>query len=117
MATLLAGKYVGETTMQEKTSRLDVNGAILINIADDPDLIDASGGYNFGCYIKAIDQQTGSMWLNAGLTDGWIIQKLNNEKISNIADLQRCMQQNSQKVILLTAVKNYSSSSFEIFLP
>ena len=93
LATLLAGKYNGETVVEGKTSKTkkalqkEVKGALLINIADDPDLIDATGGYNFGCYIESLNPKKGQMWLDAGLKKDWVIQKLNKHKISNIAHL------------------------------
>jgi hypothetical protein len=73
LSTLIAGEFKADSSNQDKITKSrkaleqEIHGALLINIADDPDLIDATGGYNFGCYIKSLDGKKGQMWLDAGL--------------------------------------------------
>ena len=49
--TLVSGKEVQPTKTPTVSSKVEVDGLVLVNIADEPDLIDASGGYNSGCFI------------------------------------------------------------------
>ena len=60
----------------------------MINIGEDPDLIDANGGYNYGCYIKLIKKR-GRMWTNAGLRKGWVIQKVNGKDVQGVRELNK----------------------------
>jgi C-terminal processing protease CtpA/Prc len=123
LATLLAGKYQGETIVEGKTTKIkkalqkEVKGALLINIADDPDLIDATGGYNFGCYIKVLDPKKRKMWSDAGLNKDWVIQKVNKHKISNISHLQKFLKKYSGQTVTITAVRDYGSKVFEVTIP
>jgi len=117
LRTLIAGKYEGESLKKTGALQKQVYGAVLINIADDPDLIDATGGYDFGCYIKTLDSKTAKMWLDAGLDKDWVIQKLDKHKISNIAHLERFLEKYSGKKVVITAVRDYGSKEFEIEIP
>ncbi|WP_179338488.1 chitobiase/beta-hexosaminidase C-terminal domain-containing protein [Winogradskyella ludwigii] len=123
LATLLTGKYTGETVTEDKTTKIkkalqkEVHGALLINIADDPDLIDATGGYNFGCYIESLDNKKAQMWLDAGLNKDWVIQKLNKHKILNIAHLQKFLKTYSGQTVKIIAVRDYGSKVFEVIIP
>ncbi|MDO6801405.1 chitobiase/beta-hexosaminidase C-terminal domain-containing protein [Wenyingzhuangia sp. 1_MG-2023] len=123
LATLLAGKYAGETVAVGKTAKTkkalqkEVKGALLINIADDPDLIDATGGYNFGCYIESLDNKKGQMWLDAGLNKDWVIQKLNKHKIVHIAHLQKFLKKYSGQTVKITAARDYGTKVFEVTIP
>ena len=94
-----------------------MHGALLINIADDPDLIDATGGYNFGCYIESLDNKKAQMWLDAGLNKDWVIQKLNKHKVLNIAHLQKFLKKYSGQTVKITAVRDYGSKVFEVIIP
>ena len=117
LSTLIAGKYEGESIKKTEALQKQVYGAMLINIADDPDLIDATGGYNFGCYIKMLDSKTAKMWLDAGLDKDWVIQKLNKHKISNISHLEKFLKKYSGKKVTITAVRDYGSKEFEVKIP
>jgi len=123
LATLLAGKYQGETIVEGKTTKIkkalqkEVKGALLINIADDPDLIDATGGYNFGCYIESLNPKKAQMWLDAGLKKDWVIQKLSKHKILNIAHLQKFLKKYSGQTVKITALRDYDSKVFEVAIP
>lgn len=113
--TLLAGKYEGGNSIAKvKVLEKEVEGAILVDIANDPDLIDATGGYNYGCYIKSIDSNKGEMWLNAKMGKDWVIQKVNDERVQNIADLKKYLKKfNGQKVVI-TAARDYKQKQFNI---
>ncbi|TCL67458.1 chitobiase/beta-hexosaminidase-like protein [Mariniflexile fucanivorans] len=123
LSTLLVGEYQGERIDQGKSTETrqalekELHGALLINIADDPDLIDATGGYNFGCYIKTLDPKKGKMWLDAGLNKDWVIQKLNKHKILHIAHLQKFLKEYSGQTVTITAVRDYGSKVFEVRIP
>jgi hypothetical protein len=118
LATLLAGKFEGDkSVLTLKALKKNVKGALLININDDPDLIDASGGYSYGCYIQSIDKSEGKIWLAAGLSNAWTLQQVNDEKISNISDLEKAMKKHSGENVKVIAVKNYTSKIFKIKLP
>ena len=117
-SSLLAGQYLGsreEATggAQEKA----IYGALLVDIGDDPDLIDASGGYNSGCYIKSIDPAKGGIWLEAGLQSTWIIQKINEDRVGSISDLEGLMGKYHGRTVTLTAVRNYTTRTFEMKIP
>lgn len=115
--TLVAGKYEGTLKASPKALEKEIWGATLINIADDPDLIDATGGYNLGCYIKSFNKNKAKMWLDAGLEPDWVIQKLNEHKIRNLADLQKYLQKYRGKVVTITAGRDYNSKEFTVQLP
>ncbi|WP_027470519.1 chitobiase/beta-hexosaminidase C-terminal domain-containing protein [Saccharicrinis fermentans] len=116
-STLLAGKYTGSQKKEAtKAIKMMVNGALMVNIADDPDLIDASGGYNTGCFIRSIDPLKGKAWLDAGLSETWIIQQVNNNDVHNTSELQDILQENVGKTIHIKAVRNYGQNIFKIKL-
>ncbi len=114
-STLLAGKFVGETKEKAaKALEVTIKGAIMVNIADDPDLIDASGGYNTGCFIKSIDPQEGKMWLDAGLDKAWVIQQINEDKVNNTTDLSLCLEKYKGQLVTITAVLNYNTRLLKV---
>jgi hypothetical protein len=116
-SSLLAGKYTGANTQtDQKALEKVVNGALMVNIADDPDLIDASGGYNSGCYIKSIDPGKGNMWKKARFVPGWIIQKIDGKDVRTTDDLEQYITDHKGKIIVITAVKNYQSKIFTMRL-
>jgi len=117
-SSLLAGKYM-EPNIQTDNKALeqDIYGALMVNIADDPDLIDASGGYNFGCFIKSIDATKSKMWLDANLEKEWVIQQVNDLKVQNIADLESYLKKYQGQIVTITAVRNYSSKKFKVQFP
>jgi hypothetical protein len=118
LSTLIAEKYVGKIeNTTEIALQKEIKGATLINIADDPDLIDATGGYNFGCYIKVLDPEKAKMWLDAGLNKDWVIQKINGRKVRNISDLQKFFRLYAGKKVTITAARDYGFKEFEMQLP
>ena len=113
--TLIAGRYSDGKGDPEKTAlEKEIYGALLVNIADDPDLIDGTGGYNFGCYIKALNSTSGKMWIEAGLAADWVIQKVNGEKINNIADLSKFLEKYKGQEVTITAGRDYKSKEFNL---
>lgn len=116
LGTLLSGSYSGSKAKekQKTATSVEINGATLINIADDADLIDASGGYNSGCFIKAIDPELGKSWIKSGLESGWVIQAVNGESIGNSDDLKKLLEKFSGKTIELRAVRNYNERVFKL---
>ncbi|EOR94589.1 hypothetical protein ADIARSV_2187 [Arcticibacter svalbardensis MN12-7] len=118
LSTLLTGKYEGqEGKTNKKALEMELEGALLINIADDPDLIDATGGYNYGCYIKSIDPEKGKIWITAQLPADWVIQQVNGNKIQNIAALKKQFEINKGKTIIVTAARDYNFKKFEVKIP
>jgi len=113
LSTLLAGKYEGKIVQERGALQKDVYGAIMINIGEDPDLIDANGGYNYGCYIKYIKKR-GRMWINAGLTKGWVIQKVNDKDVNGIRELEKIVRKSKGKTLEVTGVKDYQSKIFNV---
>jgi len=114
-SSLLAGQYMGKRGKGPGDAmETEIHGALLVNIGEDPDLIDASGGYNSGCYIKSIDLDKGGIWLDAGLQKTWIIQKINDNNVSNIDDLKLLLKRYRGKTVTVTAVRNYFTSTFQI---
>lgn len=115
LSTLLAGKYVGENEKKSvKAIEKEVHGALMINIADDPDLIDATGGYNYGCYIKSLNKDKAKMWTAAKLDKDWVIQQINKHKIQNIADLEKYIKKYQGQKVTVTAVRDYNSKKFKV---
>ena len=115
LSTLIAGKYEGEITQERGALEMEVLGAFLVNIGEDPDLIDANGGYNFGCYIKKIrPARRSKMWMDAGFEKYWIIQKVNGEEVKGIRELKKVLKASKGKTVTMTAVKNYESKEFEV---
>jgi len=116
--TLLDGKYSSDHNKADKKAAVEeVLGAVMIDIADDPDLIDASGGYNFGCFIKSIDSEKGKMLLKAGLEKEWVIQAINKERVMHILDFKTHLNTYSGKKVNVTAVRNYQTKIFKLRLP
>jgi hypothetical protein len=117
-SSLLAGKYIINGYGQPgKAIEMEVHGAMLVNIADDPDLIDATGGYNYGCFIKSIDVTKGKMWLDANLEKAWVIQQVNDNKVQSVADLQQYIKKYHGQTVTITAVRNYNSGKFNVQIP
>ena len=116
LGTLLSGNYTGSKTKEDAAaiSSVEIYGATFINIADDPDLIDASGGYNSGCFLKSIDEGSDKIWKKSGLESGWVIQGVNGEDVSNTHDLKRLLEKFSNKTIKLNAVRNYNEKVFRL---
>jgi hypothetical protein len=115
LETLLTGRYKGDAGKKESVALTEeIMGATMVNIADDPDLIDASGGYNFGCYIHSIDKIKGQIWLDSGITNGWIIQRANDYKIENIEQLKQYIKNHSGKTVTITTVRNYTEKKFQL---
>ncbi|GAA3651394.1 PDZ domain-containing protein [Flavivirga jejuensis] len=116
--TLIDGKYsIGKSKIDKKAVIEEILGAVMVDIADDPDLIDASGGYNFGCFIKSIDKKKGKVLLKAGLAEEWTIQAVNKEKVLNISDFKKQLNIHSGKSINIIAVRNYQTKTFKLKLP
>ena len=113
LSTLLVGKYEGEIVQERGALQKDVYGAYMINIGEDPDLIDANGGYNYGCYIKHIKKR-GRMWTDGGLAKGWVIQKVNGKDVKGIRALEKLIIQNKGKTLEVTGVKDYQSRTFSV---
>ncbi len=117
LKTLLAGKYDDETIENtEEALQETILGALMVNIGDDPDLIDASGGYNSGCFIRSIEAGEGKRWLDAGLAETWIIQQINATKVTNIQELKQQLIKYKGQTVTVTAVRNYGSKEFKIEL-
>ena len=114
--TLLKGEYKveGKLPSSKKALELEIEGAVMINIADDPDLIDATGGYNYGCYIKEIDSEKGKMWLDASLDRDWVIQKINGNIVKDIKTLQKLMRKHKGEQVTLIGVRDYREKEFKI---
>lgn len=117
-SSLLAGKYTGNSPKAASQAlALEIHGALMVNISDDPDLIDASGGYDFGCFIKSISGSKAKMWLDAELETAWIIQAVEGEKVQHINDLQALLKKYQGKEVTVTAVRNYNSKQFKVQFP
>ncbi|MRI01305.1 hypothetical protein GH721_12255 [Kriegella sp. EG-1] len=119
LGTLLQGEFRGSREIVDNKSIdvFEIYGASIINIADDPDLIDASGGYNSGCFIKSIDAQLGANWISSGLTSGWVIQKVNNQKVIDIKSLINQLNKYKGSTVKLRAVRNYVEKEFSLEIP
>jgi len=115
-ATLLKGSNEDKNSFLsiKKALEVEIAGAVMINIAENPDLIDATGGYVYGCYLKDIDPKKGKMWLNAGLNNDWVIQKINGKDIQNIGELQKNMQKYKGKKVTLIGVRDYKEKEFKV---
>jgi len=117
--TLIDGKYSSSQQAEDekKAEVAEVFGAVMIDIADDPDLIDASGGYNYGCFVSSISSANGKIWLEAGVEKEWILQAVNGSKIQNISALKEQMKAYRGKRVEITAVRNYQTKIFSVKLP
>lgn len=116
--TLINGKYEGnQSKTPARALELEVYGALLVNIADDPDLIDATGGYNYGCYIKSLNKENAKMWLKSKLDKDWVVQQINGEKVENIDALKQLLIRHQGKKVTITAVRDYSSKEFVMKVP
>ncbi len=116
--TLLDGKYSVDSAKSEKKAAVEeILGAVMVDIADDPDLIDASGGYNFGCFIQSIDSKKGKVLLKAGMTKEWVIQAVNKEKVVHISGFKKLLDKYRGKNVNITAVRNYQTKTFKLKLP
>jgi hypothetical protein len=114
--TLLSGKQVQNTKKPIISSKVDVDGLVLINIADEPDLIDASGGYNSGCFIDEIYMESGENWLKGGIQAHMIIQGIGDENILNIADFQKIIKKYAGQTVSVRIAYGYENKIFQIQL-
>ncbi|MCD6354120.1 MAG: chitobiase/beta-hexosaminidase C-terminal domain-containing protein [Prolixibacteraceae bacterium] len=112
--TLLAGKFDGLIPEETEIPVFEWDGATLINIQDDPDLIDASGGVDFGCYIKVLDKQKAKKIINAGFKPYMTIRKLNGVTIYTIEDLERTLRQNRDKALNFECVYGYDTVEIKL---
>jgi hypothetical protein len=113
--TLLADQYEEDGAARSTNpSTVAFRGAEFINMTDDPDLIDASGGHHSGCYIKSIDPEKGKMWKDAGLEPGWIILQTEGKEVRNSDDLKHHLNQSAPKTIEITATRNNQSRLFSV---
>ncbi|AWW32775.1 hypothetical protein DN752_22980 [Echinicola strongylocentroti] len=117
LQTLLAGKYQGDVVAADQALVKEVAGATLVNIKDDPDLIDATGGYDYGCYIRSLDEDKGAMWGDAGLEQDWVIQQVNGVTVRNITSLERELAKYHNQDVEVTAARDYSTSTFTVKVP
>ncbi|MDR2848005.1 MAG: right-handed parallel beta-helix repeat-containing protein [Bacteroidales bacterium] len=115
--TLLTDEY-GENGSGEATKApvYELEGAVFIDISGDADLIDASGGNNFGCYIRSIHSEKGKIWKEAGLEPHWIIQQIEGKEVRNGGDLTRTLNEYRNKTITIVAVRNNTSKIFRVEL-
>jgi|GEM_PF-1575680 hypothetical protein len=115
--TLISGKQGQNIARQTVRAKVEVAGLVLINIKDEPDLIDASGGYNSGCFIDTIDPQKGNHWLKSGIQANMIIQGIENEKIIDITGLQKALVKYAGQTVSVKTVSGYESKTFQVQLP
>ena len=90
------------------------NGATVINIQDDPDLIDASGGVDYGCYIKVLDKKNAHKLIDAGFKSYMTIRKLNGIIIYTIEDLERTLRQNRGKTLNFECIYGYDTVDIKL---
>jgi hypothetical protein len=115
--TLVSDKQGPTIARPTVSAKVEVAGLVLINIKDEPDLIDASGGYNSGCFIDAIDPQKGSHWLKSGIQATMIIQGIEDEKITDINALQKASLNYAGQKVVVKTVSGYENKSFQVQLP
>lgn len=118
LSTLLAGNYEGDVAKTTtKAFEKEVLGALFINIGDDPDLIDATGGYDYGCYIKNIDSKKGKVWMDSKLNADWVIQQINGNKVRHIADMEKYLKKYQGQTVTITGARDYKVKTFKVKLP
>jgi hypothetical protein len=116
--TLIDGEWKGSKVVTTKKAlKKEIMGAILINIAEDPDLIDASGGYSSGCFIQAINKEKGKRWFKAGFTPRMTIQAINGKKITTIKELEKAFQKYRGEKIKVKVVVGYATKILKKNLP
>ncbi|WP_025762660.1 chitobiase/beta-hexosaminidase C-terminal domain-containing protein [Dyadobacter tibetensis] len=114
---LISGKQNQVISNVNKSASLLVDGLVLINIQDEPDLIDASGGYNSGSFIEQIDSRTGDHWKKAGIKTNMIIQGIQNEEIKDNQAFQKALKEYSGQTVSVKIVYGYENKIFNVQLP
>jgi hypothetical protein len=87
-------------------------GAVLQPVADDGDLIDATGGQDFGLFVR--DVPAGSAATRAGLRASDVISACNDQPLRRWADLERALQQAPGSPVRLTIRRNQSTLTVSV---
>jgi hypothetical protein len=114
---LQAGKWIEpkiETTHQTPTkAKTEVwHGMSVCNLADDGDLIDASGGQDYGVYISGITP--GSTQAKWGFKNADVIIAIGPHKTSNLSDLKTAEQKTGPGKLPVTVMRSYNKVNLTI---
>ncbi len=114
--TLISGNVSQEIETETISTKEEVDGLVLINIKDEPDLIDASGGYNSGCFIHKMDSEKGKHWKESGIQVNMIIQGVENEVINSIDDFKSALKNYAGKNVSVKTAYGYENKIFYVQL-
>lgn len=88
--TVVRGGLAGGTVTQARPAGYVWLGARLVSLADDPDLIDASGGQGSGAYVVEAPEKSEANRLGFRAAD--IVQKVGNQDVRTAGDLERIIK-------------------------
>ena len=123
LASLLEGKFVapknksGNKPVAEKPKATSMKwaGMELVNIADFPDYIDASGGQASGVFATSVPAESAAH--AAGLKKGDTIIRVGSKDVQNLRGLQRQLRRakdGEKKIVSITVFRDYQQLEFSL---
>lgn len=96
----------------QKSATFEWLGAILQPVAGDGDLIDATGGQDFGLFVREAPKKSAA--LRAGLRSSDVISTANGQPLRQWADLERALRQAPGEPVRLTVRRNQAEHSLTV---
>jgi S1-C subfamily serine protease len=87
-------------------------GATLQPVAGDGDLIDATGGQDFGLFVREAPKKSAA--LRAGLRTSDVISTANGQPLRQWADLERTLREAAGESVRLTVRRNQTTLTLEM---
>ncbi len=112
--TVIDGSYDGDVKDEKSAVVMIWNGAALVTIQDDPDLIDAAGGVDYGCFIKKIDDKEGAKLKAAGFKPYMTIRKVNGIVVYTLEDFQKVLRTERNKTLEFECISGYETLIFKL---
>ncbi len=91
----------------QKSATFEWLGATLQPVAGDGDLIDATGGQDFGLFVREAPKKSAA--LRAGLRTSDVISTGNGQPLRQRADLERILRQAPGEPVRLTVRRNQTT--------
>lgn len=112
LETLVRGRWVGPNAEASEPAKTVWLGATLVSLADDPDLIDASGGWNAGAFLE--DVPTDSRAYRLGLRPSDIVQNIAGRLVRDIEALKKIVSEGLPNSVEVQFVRNYDRMTIRI---
>ena len=115
LESLMAGKWVAQDDVAaKKTTRQSQKwrGMTVCNLADDGDLIDASGGHDYGVYIEQVP--TGSQAVEWGFKIADVIVAVNGRKTADFKALEGAITKARGDSLTVSVLRGYAEIDIKV---